>query len=652
MIDSRFCHRRIFVHEKSVAEAQDLEKALEAEGDYKSEAVAICKHCSNEKLNNYVINSKNYFNLCAEALDNYKFTIFSNYLKVGRLVVMNFSSMQNTLGVLLEVQKDRSLEILTSVDGKCGYEEITVAAKSDSCDRLPLYDEFPNFFGQDFTPCLVKCRYSQLLQITKYSVDLTQSAAQSVIDSFEKRAKYQRIPFPFSKAVFETLTLVSDCLKTAKSNNETISIDVLALFTNKNKTLKQHELYEQVLSSLHLLERNGRTTQCGLFLEHAKLFNQKLEKRRELEKLRESMSDETLQNYDHYQERREILRKSKYLDQHGKLTLKGKVACQISVQEILITEAVFANLFENLTAPEIAAFLSIFVYQGPSSEELDIKKFVENITVKKAIYRMLHLRAEFMANVAIKSFGIPSYGDICVNLVDTVFLFASQASYEEIIKSVDRMEELGAKPVLEGDIVRCLQRVEYLVRELLAMAFIIGDQNLAARFGEVRQAFKSELVFVNSLYLQSWMLAQTSWWVVNWVTFFTTFHSQFAVNDDGARNVRANGFKIELLWNSWRQHNSVEIGSNKFWWDEACPKQYLKPEASFQNFNFSYMYFISIYFNENFLYILQHNKIYLKNLLVFQVQKLLSMNCRNDLIYFYKTFQIFGVFSSSCRTRL
>ena len=408
--------------------------------------------------------------------------------------------MHNTLGVVLEILRDRSLQILTSVDSKLPYHEITMASKTDLFAQLPLFGENPNFC-QDFTPCLVNCRFSQLLLITKFSINLSQASAHSIIEGFEKRAKYQRIPFQFSKSVFDTLESVLDVFQNAKVSREMMSIDVLSLFTNRNKTLKQHDLYENILSTLDLL-LHGQA-QNDKFLDQAKVYHRKLHKRRELEKLRASLSSETLQNYRNYQERREILRKSKYLDECDKLTLKGKVACQISVQEILITEAVFANLFEKLTAAEIAAFLSIFVYQGPASEELDVEKFVDNIPVKNAIYKMMNVRADFMKHVGITEFGIPNYGDVCVNLVDTVFLFASQSSYAEIIQSVDRMEQLGAKPVLEGDIVRCLQRVEYLVRELLAMTFIIGDQNLAARFQEVHQAFKSELVFVNSLYLQS-----------------------------------------------------------------------------------------------------------------------------------------------------
>ena len=112
------------------------------------------------------------------------------------------------------------------------------------------------------------------------------------------------------------------------------------------------------------------------------------------------------------------------------------------------------------------------------------------------------MRETFMSEHGIKDFGLAGYGDICVNLADTVYLFSSRASYTEIINSVVRLEEQGAKPVLEGDIVRCLQRVEYLIRELLATAILIGDPSLQQLFSEVHASFKTELVFVNSLYFQ------------------------------------------------------------------------------------------------------------------------------------------------------
>lgn len=45
------------------------------------------------------------------------------------------------------------------------------------------------------------------------------------------------------------------------------------------------------------------------------------------------------------------------------MQLKGRVACEISNHELMITELVFENAFTNLHPTEIVALLSCFVFQ-------------------------------------------------------------------------------------------------------------------------------------------------------------------------------------------------------------------------------------------------------------------------------------------------
>ena len=51
--------------------------------------------------------------------------------------------------------------------------------------------------------------------------------------------------------------------------------------------------------------------------------------------------------------------------------MKGRVACEISTHEILLTELVFENVFSTLEATEIVALLSSFVFQAKVDVEED-----------------------------------------------------------------------------------------------------------------------------------------------------------------------------------------------------------------------------------------------------------------------------------------
>lgn len=59
----------------------------------------------------------------------------------------------------------------------------------------------------------------------------------------------------------------------------------------------------------------------------------------------------------------QVLRKLRYVDANNAVQLKGRVACEISNHELMITELVFENAFTNLHPTEIVALLSCFVFQ-------------------------------------------------------------------------------------------------------------------------------------------------------------------------------------------------------------------------------------------------------------------------------------------------
>ena len=52
-----------------------------------------------------------------------------------------------------------------------------------------------------------------------------------------------------------------------------------------------------------------------------------------------------------------------YLSHHGVVELKGKVACELHSHEVLLTELLFQNVFEEFEPAEIAALLSSLVFQ-------------------------------------------------------------------------------------------------------------------------------------------------------------------------------------------------------------------------------------------------------------------------------------------------
>lgn len=116
-------------------------------------------------------------------------------------------------------------------------------------------------------------------------------------------------------------------------------------------------------------------------LPHTKIANFELEfgpvfDRKQLEakqaELKFKMSNQSLSLYPEYQYKLEVLKRLNYIDDQHAVTLKGRVACEMGSNELMITELVLCNTFNDLDPAEISALLSSLVFQGKTSMELNL----------------------------------------------------------------------------------------------------------------------------------------------------------------------------------------------------------------------------------------------------------------------------------------
>ncbi|ETN69910.1 DSHCT domain protein [Necator americanus] len=95
---------------------------------------------------------------------------------------------------------------------------------------------------------------------------------------------------------------------------------------------------------------------------------------RQISNLKYSLSVDALQLSDEYQNRIEVLKKLGYVDRTGMVTFKGRVACEIHHQELLITELILSKKLHERSPAEVAAMLSATTCQykggdGPKFEK-------------------------------------------------------------------------------------------------------------------------------------------------------------------------------------------------------------------------------------------------------------------------------------------
>jgi antiviral helicase SKI2 len=75
----------------------------------------------------------------------------------------------------------------------------------------------------------------------------------------------------------------------------------------------------------------------------------------------------------------QVLRKLNYIDDTNTVTLKGRVACEISNHELLITESLFHDAFSGLQPAEIAGILSCTVFEQKHCSNPELSKSLKKV---------------------------------------------------------------------------------------------------------------------------------------------------------------------------------------------------------------------------------------------------------------------------------
>ncbi|WKX94370.1 hypothetical protein Q1695_011546 [Nippostrongylus brasiliensis] len=213
--------------------------------------------------------------------------------------------------------------------------------------------------------------------------------------------------------------------------------------------------------------------------------------RKELRSLREELRKaQSVLHMDELGQRKRLLRRLQYADNSDIITDKGRCACELSASdELMLTEMLYAGVFTDLDSAQLAALLSCFVFQ----ENAKTPKLAEELS---GCLRKLHEHARRIAKLSIEC-KLDMIEDKYVEsfkpgMMDVVYQWVNGASFAEVMKNTD---------IFEGSIIRCLRRLEEVLREMVNAAKSMQNQELEQKFEDARTRIKRDIVFAASLYL-------------------------------------------------------------------------------------------------------------------------------------------------------
>eukprot|EP01083_Nonionella_stella_P311987 1114242_1 len=201
-----------------------------------------------------------------------------------------------------------------------------------------------------------------------------------------------------------------------------------------------------------------------------------------------------LQNNEHIQRKlngmKRVLRRLKMID-NNIITMKGKVACEISCgDELILTELLFSNLLQGTTPQYMNGLMSCFVFDEVI-KDCKINDDVNDENYKKLkekIVQICEVQKDSKLDIDSKKY-IDKFG---FGLMDLAVSWSKGAPFSQIIKMTQ---------VYEGSVIRVLKRLDELLAELIVCASLMGNEKLKQTFEKCRDKIKRDIVFSASLYL-------------------------------------------------------------------------------------------------------------------------------------------------------
>lgn len=443
-------------------------------------------------ISTYLLDLPDYYEACNEYYqlkDRVKACIFNQYqsskfIAPGRVVVLRrVGQAVDVPGVVLcPVQgREKTFKVLINGDEmtsskvtKMEEEELTLDPRSYLGVRL-------HKAVGSVTPKVVEVTFREFSMVTSKVIKVNQD---KIIDDIKKR----EIPrFRDDPPGQSTLSATQELLRFIDS----AGVELCDLDPVNDLHIQDIDIVEMRMR-LKFIEDHVKSkfkcTQDPMFEERFKGHRRKKKMEEEIADITYKLSDQSLFFLPEYQQRVQVLRALGHVDEDNRIKMKGKVACEIKTQEILLTELIFNNLFSNLEPEVIAAILSVVVFEQKRCSEPNLNQKLKEVygkfeTLAKeltAVQRQFKLEDDVMEQC---NFG----------LMEVVYEWARGVPFAKLTELTD---------VQEGVIVRCIQRLDEIFRDIAKAARIVGDPVLGKKMEEASKLIRRDIVFTASLYVQ------------------------------------------------------------------------------------------------------------------------------------------------------
>ncbi|XP_046818992.1 helicase SKI2W [Vespa crabro] len=418
-----------------------------------------------------------------------------NSLTKGRILIISYENHYRNLALLLDVlsrkQNGNQYKVLILKDTNAqnvnndrlleNSNNVICKEKSESWYSIISLTK-KDIFVPSGVPSheVITISAWNILEITNCQVKVD---CGMVLKDWEKRqiSRFRHdLPGPTCQTAIQELMAIS--LNAANDDSILLPYVTMKVTENLNPRMKHLCKQKQALSSMKCIDILN-------FEEQFETVFYRNELETERKKLQLSLSDEGLSLYPDYINMVSLLKHLGYIDSDERIALKGRVALQIGINELLITELILKNVLTVLQPAEIAALLSALIFHQKSNSESTFPVDFHHLRKEHQIMQNVHAELQNLEQI----YNLNTLQPLNFGLVEVVYEWAQSKSFAEIMQKID---------VQEGIIVRCIQQLNETLQDVRNAAVTIGDPVLKEKMEEASTAIKRDIVFAASLYTQ------------------------------------------------------------------------------------------------------------------------------------------------------
>ena len=268
-------------------------------------------------------------------------------------------------------------------------------------------------------------------------------------------------------------------------------------------TMQQQMYQEKIKHMLEFYQCNQTMISTPLFSDLFRTSTKLMRAKTTALKLKRLLGFENLSHFPEFQAKYQVLCKLGFIDEESEtVTMKGRVGCEMTTcNELVSTELIFQNVLEPLSPSEVVALLSVLICQvrNPNATDQDLigvnaVRGTPRLSIAKS--QLLHItmtlgmiQSKGGIDIAPHAF-VPQTLNFA--LMDVVYQWARGVHFSRIMEMTE---------IQEGTIVRTINRLDELCRNVRNAAKVMGDSSLYRKLEEASNKIKRDIVFTASLYL-------------------------------------------------------------------------------------------------------------------------------------------------------